>query len=268
MALKTSWSIESGNIGHTFRIDQHGLYWDSYDVPETRHSGGGSQHYPHSDLSLGSALYMQLASCFGESAAKEMVYSVENMNESPELAKKRIAKEKSEEWISKIPENTSLPIPWKEPALQAFEYSGGNFSVLENLGLKLTEEKEIFSLIDIPSQKTLLQVPRFHPFNYGHVNQTRVICLYQYLYFLLPDKAVVPFENISEHWKTLDSEITLPYLNEEFIYVRFNIDRLQKDMGDYIIQLDHQGKIVGKRTLTPEDHILKVQPEEERDRRF
>jgi hypothetical protein len=178
-----------------------------------------------------------------------MLYAVEHMNEDPALVKKTVAKKKTEEWLSTIPENAALPIPWKDATLIACEYSDAKYADLQKVDIALTEENGVFTLVDIPSQKILLQTPRFHPFNYGRVNQTRVICLYQHLFILQADEAFVPFDNMSEQWKVLDSEITLPYLSEEFIYVRFNLDRLQKELGDYVIQLDHEGKILGKRTI-------------------
>ncbi|MCU0393361.1 MAG: hypothetical protein MUE81_19790 [Thermoflexibacter sp.] len=115
MNIKTFWSVQAGSIGHDIRILPDTIQWSSYDIPETRHSGGGSQNYAYGDLYAESPLYHRLVSCFGEKDVEEMLFSIGRTEENPELVLKRKAKKLCEEWLDSIPESASIPSePWNE----------------------------------------------------------------------------------------------------------------------------------------------------------
>lgn len=250
MSINTYWSVQEGSIGHDIRIFHDRIQWSSYDIPETRHSGGGSQDYALGDLYKGSPLYLRLVPCFGEAKVGEMLFALGHPEESPEIMLKRNAKALCLEWLNNIPESISVPSePWADKEnVTAGDYSGGDFSAAETIGIKILPEKPYFKLSDLSSQKQLAEVLPFFPFHYGMRNGVRIICTYQELIILHSDKALLPFSSVSQAWKDLQSEISLPYISDQHIYVRLCLDRLVSYLGDFIIQLDYEGNILGKRT--------------------
>lgn len=249
MNQNTFWTVEQGSLGYDFRIQHHCLELGTFDIPVTRHSGAGTENFPHNALTEGSPLHARLIKIFGEVVANEILYAVLNISGNPVINKKKNAEHALKDWLDTIPEDATMLLPW-DNGLKDLPYSGGDFSKLESIGLKHVDVNDAFILQDFSSGKELGIVPKFYPFHYGSTDQTRVLALYHELYIFSGDRMIEPFANMSAHWKVLDSELTRPYLTKDKIYLRFCPHRYLTDQGVFLLELDHSGKILGKRTLS------------------
>lgn len=254
--MNTVWTKETSTSGNTIVIRRKEVEWASYDLPSTSHSGGGAQVYQFADVFEGSGFYNSVVAVFGLSVAQDILYAVSNRDLIEEHFIANQSESKFTKWLTSLPEDETIEAPWRND-IGKFEYIHRDFSPLLKFGITVKQHGHHLQLFDSEKMVPLFSLMFTDTFDFAAVpdKSIRIICTRTELFIIHKRhqsiEVIVPFQNWKENWKNMSSEISWPHLFSDHILVRFNINRIRNEEGDYLLKLDLSGTAIAKKDITP-----------------
>jgi hypothetical protein len=136
--FKHTWTNEKNkDVGYYLEICVYKIRLDTYDLPVTKWSGGGSVYYTFDEFTENSEPFNKVKSCFDESVALNVLHIIQNKSEIPKVKEYENNAKVINDWIIKFNKIDNLLVIWK--SLPHYDFNYSYLIGFEKLGIDIIE---------------------------------------------------------------------------------------------------------------------------------